>query len=368
MDVCLAASAQTMWGMEVVKVGMASSHDVVVVRELAKQYREVAEQPIQEEKRRLWTDHLGLRSTRPPVMIRFGLWNAWCRHMFADAAMTCQDGFWRQHERELRLMLFRSTIGDDYIMEPWYDLRASMRTHPDGVWGVSEGRIGADQAETTDGSWAFDPPIKDWDDVRKLISPHHVIDEAQTADNLARLQDAIGDIITINLDRSPQFVSFEADISMHLARLRGLEQVMYDMSDSPDQLHALLAFMRDSILAVQSEGEKAGDFNLANQRNQVMCYAPELEPPCPNANGRRRRDIWYHCAAQEMTLISPRMFEEFMLRYQQPIIENFGLAAYGCCENLTDKIHLLRCIRNLRMIAVTPVADVRRCAEQIGAD
>ena len=57
-----------------------------------------------------------------------------------------------------------------------------------------------------------------------------------------------------------------------------------------------------------------------------------------------------------------------MLRSQQPIIENFGLAAYGCCENLTDKIHLLRCIRNLRMIAVTPVADVRRCAEQIGAD
>ena len=126
--------------------------------------------------------------------------------------------------------------------------------------------------------------------------------------------------------------------------------------------------MRDSIMAAQAEGEQAGDFNLANQKNQVMCYAQELEPPRPNANGRRRRDLWYHCAAQEMTLISPRMFDEFMLHYQQPIIESFGLAAYGCCENLTDKIHLLRRIRNLRMIAVTPVADVARCAEQIGPD
>ena len=49
-------------------------------------------------------------------------------------------------------------------------------------------------------------------------------------------------------------------------------------------------------------------------------------------------------------------------------MESFGPVAYGCCENLTDKIGVLRQIKNLRMIAVTPVADVAKCAEQIGAD
>ena len=57
-----------------------------------------------------------------------------------------------------------------------------------------------------------------------------------------------------------------------------------------------------------------------------------------------------------------------MLSYQIPIIERYGLSAYGCCEDLTNKIPLLRKIKNLRRIAVSPYADVRSCAEQIGKD
>ncbi|MBT6630404.1 MAG: hypothetical protein HOB49_25540 [Gemmatimonadetes bacterium] len=62
------------------------------------------------------------------------------------------------------------------------------------------------------------------------------------------------------------------------------------------------------------------------------------------------------------------MHDEFLLQYQLPIMERFGLVAYGCCEDLTDKIDMLRQIPNLRRIAVSPFADVRRCAEQIGSD
>ena len=62
------------------------------------------------------------------------------------------------------------------------------------------------------------------------------------------------------------------------------------------------------------------------------------------------------------------MHDEFLLQYQLPILEKFGLIAYGCCENLTHKIALLRKIPNLRIIAAAPTADLRRCAEQIGTD
>jgi len=58
------------------------------------------------------------------------------------------------------------------------------------------------------------------------------------------------------------------------------------------------------------------------------------------------------------------MHDEFLLQYQLPIMREFGLVAYGCCEDLTRKIGILRQIPNLRRIAVTPWADVRRCAEQ----
>ena len=47
------------------------------------------------------------------------------------------------------------------------------------------------------------------------------------------------------------------------------------------------------------------------------------------------------------------MHEEFLFRYQLPIMEQAGLVAYGCCEDLTCKIDMLRQIPNLRRIAVS---------------
>jgi hypothetical protein len=73
-------------------------------------------------------------------------------------------------------------------------------------------------------------------------------------------------------------------------------------------------------------------------------------------------------AAQEYTGVSPAMHEEFLLRYQLPILRPFGLVAYGCCEDLTHKIAMLRQIPNLRRIGVSPMANVAACAEQIGRD
>jgi len=93
-----------------------------------------------------------------------------------------------------------------------------------------------------------------------------------------------------------------------------------------------------------------------------------LEWPRPNARGRKRRDLWCFAAVQEFALISPAMYDEFLLQYQMPSLRQFGLVAYGCCEDLKYKIDMLRQIPNLRLIAVTPRANVRRCAEQIGTD
>jgi hypothetical protein len=143
---------------------------------------------------------------------------------------------------------------------------------------------------------------------------------------------------------------------------------MYDMMDRPEWLHRLLAFMRDGILKAHAEAEAAGDWRLADHQNQSMPYSRELADPQANSESVTRKDLWGYCAAQELTLVSPAMHEEFMLQYQRPILERFGLSAYGCCEDLTHKIDMVRSIENLRRIAVTPRADVKKSAEQIGED
>ena len=118
----------------------------------------------------------------------------------------------------------------------------------------------------------------------------------------------------------------------------------------------------------QEQAEAAGDWGLCDHNNQSAPYAEELPAPAANVRGVRRRQLWCFTAAQEFTLISPQFHEEFLLRYQRPIMEQFGLVSYGCCEDLTAKIDMLRQIPNLRRIAVAPAANVARCAEQIGRD
>jgi hypothetical protein len=340
---------------------MSTNGDVAILRELTKQYVEVAAKPIQDERRDLWRRHNSLERTRPLIYVRWLA--AW--HEAADSKLECEDGFFQHFETVLRQEIFQDTIGDDSIQEPWLTLGAARPTPPGGIWGLPYGRI---PSPIAGGSWMFDPPIKRWEDMEGLAEIHHVVDEELTAHSLARLQEAIGDLIEISVDRAPVWQVWHADISYDIANLRGLEQVMWDMADAPGQLHRLCRFLSESIQRVHQEAEDAGDWRLCDHQNQASPYALELPDPRPNSDPVDRERLWVFCAAQEMAQVSPAMHDEFVLQYQLPIISRFGLSAYGCCEDLTHKIGMLRQIPNLRRIAVTPAANVAECAEQIGTD
>lgn len=345
---------------------MTRKKDIAVLRELAKKYAAIAALPIQDEKRKLWTDHFSLKQTRVPILATFGTWNVWGAEVFGDEAMACTDPFYRTYERALRMRIFQhEVVGDDSIQEPWISVRASVRGRWGELWGLPEAM---QSAGVKGGAARFDPPLKSWDDVDKLSMTHHEVDEDETQRNLDRLSEAIGDILPIDVNRTPAYAGFMGDISTSIAKLRGLETLMLDMYEYPDELHRLLAFMRDGILENAREVEDAGHFTLTSGSNQAMCYAGELEAPRPNSGARKRADIWGFCAAQEYTLISPEFHETFMFQYQKPIIEQYGLVHYGCCEDLTRKIGMLRQLKNIRSIGVGPTADVARCAEQMGAD
>ncbi len=345
---------------------MNNNKDIKILRELTKRYLEVAEKPIQEERRRLWLDHNSLKHSRIPILVTFGMWNMWCRKVFGDHTMKCKDLFFREQERNLRMLLFHDKICDDYIFEPWINLKATLLNKPENLWGpeISIPNINGNITH----NFEYHAAIRNWEDMKKIKKPHHMVDEVTTSFNFNRLKEAIGDLIEINLDRGPIFQTFHADISTHIAFLRGLEQIMLDMHDSPKELHNLAVFLRDGILSAQEEAERKGDWSLTSQENQEFCYCHELEAPKANSGSRLRKNLWFHTAAQEFTSVSPAMHNEFLLKYQIPIIEKFGLVAYGCCEDLTKKINMLRKIKNLRVIAVAPVANVQICAEQIGQD
>ncbi len=340
------------------KTPNTDQNDRTILRELARRYRDISEKPVQDERRRLWTLKNSLKPVRPLIYVRAFAW----REM-PDNIVRCEDPLFQTAEKHLRQMIFADSFGDDTIMEPWLPLRA---THRNEGWGLQgERRYSGDPEE---GAYKEDYPLRDPADIGSMRVPSHDIDEEATARNQARLAEALDGILPVGLNRGPARGLWAMDISTDLGHLRGIEHFMMDMMDRPEWLHRLLAFMRDGILKDHAETEAAGDFGLINHFNQAMPYAEELEPPAANTRGVTRNRLWCYMAAQEYTGVSPAMHEEFLLRYQMPIMEKYGLVAYGCCEDLTRKIGMLRQIPNLRRIAVSPFADVARCAEQIGTD
>jgi hypothetical protein len=340
---------------------MSDSRDVTIIRDLARRYAEIAAKPIQDERRDLWRRHNSLQRTRPLIYMRWlAAWD-----LAEESRLRCEDPFWRGHEDFLRQMIFQDTLGDDYVIEPWITQGAVHVTPPGGLWGLPYSHIPSTEPG---GAWKYDPPMKDLADIEKLSEPHHVIDEEATARLVARVQETVGDILPVAASRAPAYSVWRADISYDLAQLRGLEQVMWDMEDNPQWLRRLVGHLSRGILRTHQEAERAGDWRLCDHQNQAMPYALELPDPCADPRSVRRKDLWCFTAAQEMAQVGPAHHEEFILRYQMPIMREFGLVAYGCCEDLTRKIGILRQVPNLRRIAVTPWADVARCAEQIGTD
>lgn len=333
--------------------------DITILRELVSRYTECAAKPVQQQRRNLWRAHNSLKRTSVPIYVRAFAW-----HEMPESQLQCADAFWHPIEGSLRNWIFRDSFNDDFILEPWLTVPAVRLTPGEGLWGLPVKWTG--RTHTTAG--ICEPALKDAEDISKLVVPRHVVDKDATTAKVTRVREALGDLITVTVDRAPLYVDWNADISTRIAELRGLEQIMWDMMDRPQWLHQLLTFMRDGIMKAHREAEEAGDWRLCDHQNQAMPYAEELDDPTPGGQTVPRKTLWTFCASQETTSVGPAMFEEFMLQYQIPIVEQFGLTAYGCCEDLTHKIDSVRKIPNLRRIAVSPMANAAACAEQIGAD
>ena len=336
------------------------SHDIGILRELARQVMEAAANPKYEMRRQLWTKHNSMNHTRPLVLVHCGRYAAYQHEIIKH---ECSDPFYQDMEFQLRHKLFKDWIDDDSILHPWVRIGA---VFTDPGWGIQAMHSPSSAGVAGAYKLAEEPGITPADVISmKMRLPRHTIDVVATRDNVQRACDALGDLITVLCDRTTQYTSFGADISYTLGQFLGIERLMMHMYDDPAWLHELLAFLRDGILAVHAEAEKAGDFTGIGQFNQAEPYSEETAAFVINRTPLERKQLWAFFASQEYALISPEMHEEFLFRYQLPIMEKFGLVAYGCCEDLTRKIGMLRQMRNLRRIAVSPWADLAACAKQI---
>jgi hypothetical protein len=340
------------------------AEDKKILQELALTYKEIAVSPRQKELRREWSLHNALKKTRPLVLCSWDRGSDVAPEILRDQ-MRCQTPQLQGYERKLRNSIFHATMGDDYICEPFLTVEAVKKFPFEGLWGYKRNRKSVGQAFITE------PFVETMEDVEKLRFFDHVIDEEKTKELLQFYEDVFDGTVDLCVNRRPLYTYYgNRELSTALAEILGYENMMIAMYEEPELVHEVVKFLQNAVLTHMRQGNEAGDFTPIGDftDNCGMAYCEDLDDPTGKPKKGYSKDLFGFFAAQEFTVISADMFEEFMLSYQLPIMEQYGLISYGCCENLTGKIDTLRKIPNLRRIGVTPSADVASCAAQIERD
>ncbi len=337
---------------------IVSREDRKVLGELARRVAQIAAQPIQAERAAMWKDFNALRPRRPMVLaFPEGGWRDLC----TEADCRCQDQLLRSWELSLRRRIFHAEhINDDQPVTDFFNARWELRI---GDYGLVE------QYHQTDplGSHVWDAPVKTRADLAKLHPRRVEIDRQATRRALELANDLFGDILRVRLRHH---IGWPAPLTMALIKLRGLAQVMLDIYDDPGLLHEMMAFLRDDKLRELELLQAEGVLSLNNGPDDYVgsggIGCTDELPASDFAGQVRLRDLWGFGESQEFVHVAPEHWERFVLAYQLPILERFGLNHYGCCEPLDGKFNvLLARVPRLRRLSISPWCDPALAAEKL---
>ncbi|MFW6007488.1 MAG: hypothetical protein ACOC4G_05420 [Bacillota bacterium] len=337
---------------------MKSKNDRVILRELAKKVAEIAELPEMDKKRQEWKKHNALNRVRPMMLVfPEGSW----RELLPEEVLECKEKKARKIEWELRRRLYKyNNFQDDTPVEKNWIVKKNISNTG---WGVEPKKIESTQPT---GSWGFDPVINDESDLDKMTYPEIKYNEDTTLEELNQMQELFGDILEVKLKGIDH-------ISFHLmniyCKLRGLEQIMWDMYDNPDMLHKAMSILEKGHQNMIEQYRQQNLFSLNNDETYHSSggvgYTDELPQSDFNPDKVRPEDMWASAEAQEMAQVSPEMHAEFILPYEKRLLKPFGLNGYGCCEDLTHKLDEVFTIPGIRRISISPWADVEVCAKKL---
>jgi len=334
-----------------------SSADRQILRQLDAQVAEIAARPVENDKRDLWYSHNALKATRPVIFCDPE--NGW-NEIITQDQIKCEGEIARGWEMHLRKEIFWGTqMNDDRVVCPWFNVP---HVYTESDWGMHETRIGGDHS----GSYTWEAPIKTSADLEKLRFPQITVDYEATNHILDLARSTFGDLLEIRLKTSWWW---SIGMTWIAVNLRGLSQFMLDMTDNPEIIHRLMAFLRDGYLAKLNYLESHDLLYLNNDGTYVGSggFGWTNELPQAGFNGHvRTMDMWGFAESQETVGVSPRMFAEFVYPYQVPILERFGINCYGCCEPLDKRWHVVENFPRLRRISVSAWANVDKMAEMLG--
>ncbi len=337
-------------------------NDRDILQALAHEVAEIAALPVQRETVALWKALNSLQAVRPMALIDEIPWHEMAQD--EELALQTEDQTCRKFELALRQTLYRwRHMRLDMVVESAIDIPKVIHSSGFGVQ-VQEKTLAIDPHNDIV-SHEYSDQLKDEAAVDRIRAPIVDLDTEATARLEAKAHEVFDGILEVRMQGwLPSFELWD-----DIVYWRGAQTVLFDLIARPGHMHEIASRYTDARLDMLDQLEAKG--LLGRDQALIHCtgaWTDELPAPGYDPSRPRAEDLWTHGMAQVLLSVSPAMFEEFEIPYATRWYERFGLAYYGCCDPLHERVHIVRRLPNVRKISMSPWVDVEVGAEAIGRD
>ncbi|MCL2035444.1 MAG: hypothetical protein FWG94_12065 [Oscillospiraceae bacterium] len=338
------------------------NRDAEILKRLGAQVAQIAVLPVQDDKKKMWRAHNGLQMTRPMVCIDQLPWHE--LNVTDELTLLCEDEFLRDIEQGLRRQLYKwKHFPADMVIENRVDI-------PKTIYGLNYGlTIIEETLATQEGNDIVSHKYADQCETEESLAelrPDEIrADKALDKEHKERCEEIFKGIIPVRLSG----VSIHAGVWDRIAQARPLESILFDIVDRPEFIQMVAKKFLELTMSTVDQCEALGLLDAEDPL--VHCtgaYVDELPTKSCNPDKATAKDCWTFAMAQIFATVGPDTHEEFEIDIMKPLFERFGLLYYGCCEPLHQKIDIIRKIKNVRKISISPWAKIDESAERIGGD
>jgi hypothetical protein len=333
------------------------------LRDLARRQADISALPVMRERERMWYDlNDGHPGARPPVVIETWTFD---RDFLPDNVFRCASDLGRGIETQLlRNIRQHELIDDDHVCPSTFDIGWWTDIDEFGVPIPTESVKDYQGVET---GYRFLHPIKDLERDFGMLKPATCsVDRAGTLAWQAFLEELFGEVLPVRI-RTGVFGA--TMLTYRVIELMGMDAFFTAMSETPEAVHRLMAFLRDNALAVMrwAEAERLLRVNNGNEDSfgSSPCFTTRLPAPGFDPERVRLGDMWGASNSQETVGVSPAMFHEFCFPYYRDVVEPVGLLYYGCCEPTHPYWEDLRKLPHLRKVSISRWCDQRFMGEAL---
>lgn len=337
-----------------------------VLKGLAGEIAEIAQNPVHAEKAELWTKLNDLKSERPMVWINEIPWH----EMNVDDELTlqCQDPWAREFETNLRRTIYQwKHMPGDMIVNDFLECPLAIHSTDFGI--VEDVDIVKTDESSDIVSRHFNVQIKEPDDIAKIQMPKVTHYAEVTNLMYDTMCDLFQNIMPVKKVGQTHIWFTPWD---YLIRWWGIQKAMTDLIERPQMVHDGVERMVQAWMAELDQFEEQNVLSLDCNNTRIGSggygYTTELPGEDFDPDWVRPKNMWGCSNAQIFSEVSPKMHWEFAIEHDLKWLERWGLTYYGCCEPLDRKFRQLRKIPNLRKISISPWCNFERVMKEAGQD